>query len=88
MAAHNPYTANDYRHFNRIPIKRALISVSDKTGLLDLAKALHEAGVALRRECAAAAVVLDRGQVVADAGVVLGDAVERGDRQREAQHLL
>ncbi|MEQ9519268.1 MAG: bifunctional phosphoribosylaminoimidazolecarboxamide formyltransferase/IMP cyclohydrolase [Parvibaculum sp.] len=29
------------------PIRRALISVSDKTGLIDFAKALHEAGVEL-----------------------------------------
>ena len=29
----------------QIPIKRALVSVWDKTGLEDLAKALHQAGV-------------------------------------------
>ena len=29
---------------NHMPIGRALLSVSDKTGLLDLAKALHELG--------------------------------------------
>ena len=39
------YQAADYRHFDKIPIKRALISVSDKTGLLELAKALKAAGV-------------------------------------------
>src|SRR5215469_16906258 len=32
------------RHVTRIPIRRALISVYDKTGLDDLARALHEAG--------------------------------------------
>ena len=31
----------------RLPVKRALVSVYDKTGLDDLARALHEAGVAL-----------------------------------------
>jgi phosphoribosylaminoimidazolecarboxamide formyltransferase / IMP cyclohydrolase len=31
----------------RRPLRRALISVSDKAGLLELATALHEAGVAL-----------------------------------------
>jgi phosphoribosylaminoimidazolecarboxamide formyltransferase / IMP cyclohydrolase len=30
-----------------VPVRRALLSVSDKTGLLDFAKALHTAGVAL-----------------------------------------
>jgi phosphoribosylaminoimidazolecarboxamide formyltransferase/IMP cyclohydrolase len=39
------YTAADYVHFDKIPIKRALISVSDKTGLVELAKALAAAGV-------------------------------------------
>ena len=39
------YTAADYLHFDKVPIKRALISVSDKTGLLELAKALAAAGV-------------------------------------------
>ena len=37
----NKYKAADYRHFDKIPIKRALISVSDKSGLLELAKALN-----------------------------------------------
>ncbi len=32
---------------NHMPIGRALLSVSDKTGLLDLAKALHNMGIAL-----------------------------------------
>ncbi len=31
----------------RRPVRRALVSVSDKTGLIELATALHEAGVAL-----------------------------------------
>jgi phosphoribosylaminoimidazolecarboxamide formyltransferase/IMP cyclohydrolase len=39
------YTAADYVHFDKVPIKRALISVSDKTGLVELAKALASAGV-------------------------------------------
>ena len=32
---------------SRIPIRRALVSVYDKTGLEDLARALHAAGVEL-----------------------------------------
>ena len=45
MAAHNDHKPADYRHRDRVPIKRALLSVSDKTGLLELAKALATAGV-------------------------------------------
>ena len=41
----NKYTAADYVHFDKVPIKRALISVSDKTGLVELATALSQAGV-------------------------------------------
>lgn len=41
---HNP---NEYRHRDRIAVNRALLSVSDKTGLLELARELHENGVAL-----------------------------------------
>ena len=32
-------------YLGRRPIKRALISVYDKTGLLDLARGLHDAGI-------------------------------------------
>ena len=32
---------------DRVPIKRALVSVYDKTGLEDLVRALHDAGVSL-----------------------------------------
>ncbi|MBS43304.1 MAG: bifunctional phosphoribosylaminoimidazolecarboxamide formyltransferase/inosine monophosphate cyclohydrolase [Nocardioides sp.] len=32
---------------NRVPIRRALVSVYDKTGLEDLARGLHDAGVAI-----------------------------------------
>ena len=45
MAAHNDHKPADYRHRDRVPIRRALLSVSDKTGLLELAKALATAGV-------------------------------------------
>ena len=39
------HDASLYRERDLVPIRRALISVSDKTGLLDLAKALADAGV-------------------------------------------
>ena len=45
MAAHNDHKPADYRHRDRVPIKRALLSVSDKTGLLELAKSLAADGV-------------------------------------------
>jgi phosphoribosylaminoimidazolecarboxamide formyltransferase/IMP cyclohydrolase len=45
LAAHNDHQPADYRHRDRIGIRRALLSVSDKTGLLDLAQALNQAGV-------------------------------------------
>ena len=45
MAAHNDHKPADYRHRDRVAIKRALLSVSDKTGLLELAQALAAAGV-------------------------------------------
>ncbi len=41
------YTPADYRHRDRVAIKRALISVSDKTGLIELATALSSAGVSI-----------------------------------------
>ncbi len=45
MAAHNDHQPADYRHRDRIQVRRALLSVSDKTGLLELAQALDKAGV-------------------------------------------
>ncbi len=45
MAAHNDHKPADYRHRDRVAIKRALLSVSDKTGLLELAQVLAAAGV-------------------------------------------
>ena len=50
MAAINNHKPTDYRHRDRIEIKRALLSVSDKTGLLELAKALIAAGKAERAD--------------------------------------
>ena len=41
----------------RIPIRRALVSVYDKTGLDELARALHEAGVALVSTGGSAALI-------------------------------
>src|SRR3954468_8977245 len=45
----------------RRPLRRALVSVYDKTGLEDLAQALHEAGVALVSTGSTAARIADAG---------------------------
>ncbi len=45
----------------RTPIRRALVSVSDKTGLLDLATALHSAGVRIVSTGSTAARIADAG---------------------------
>ena len=46
---------------NRIPIKRALVSVYDKTGLEDLVRALHDAGVVLVSTGGSAALIAGLG---------------------------
>lgn len=46
---------------HRIPIKRALVSVYDKTGLDDLVRGLHDAGVALVSTGGSAALIEDLG---------------------------
>ena len=45
----------------RRPVRRALISVYDKTSLADLARGLHEAGVALVSTGSTAARIADAG---------------------------
>jgi phosphoribosylaminoimidazolecarboxamide formyltransferase / IMP cyclohydrolase len=46
---------------DRLPVRRALVSVYDKTGLEDLARALHEAGVALVSTGSTASRIADTG---------------------------
>jgi phosphoribosylaminoimidazolecarboxamide formyltransferase / IMP cyclohydrolase len=46
---------------DRVPLKRALVSVYDKTGLEDLARGLHEAGVAIVSTGSTAARIRDTG---------------------------
>ena len=43
------------------PIKRALLSVSDKTGIVEFAAALHEAGVELLSTGGTAKLLADKG---------------------------
>ena len=54
------------------PLRRALLSVSDKTGLLDLARALSARGVALLSTGGSAAALRDAGLAVTDVADVTG----------------
>ena len=76
MAAVNPHTPADYRHFDRVQIKRALISVSDKTGLLDLARALAAQGVDIVSTGSTAKTIADAGIAVTEVSEVTGRILE------------
>lgn len=58
----------------RVMPQRALISVSDKTGLLDLGRSLHDRGVALVSTGSTAATLRDAGIPVLDVSEVTGFA--------------
>ena len=66
------YTAADYLHFDKVPIKRALISVSDKTGLLELAKALAATGVEIVSTGSTAKTISDAKIAVTEVSAVTG----------------
>lgn len=66
------YQAADYRHIDKVPIKRALISVSDKTGLVELAKALSEAGVEIVSTGSTAKTIAAAGFKVTEVSEVTG----------------
>src|SRR5215510_5371553 len=55
-----------------VPLRRALISVSDKTGLIDAAKALSGAGVALVSTGGTKTAIADAGLAVEDVSAVTG----------------
>jgi phosphoribosylaminoimidazolecarboxamide formyltransferase/IMP cyclohydrolase len=61
-----------YRDRDVIPVQRALISVSDKTGLVDLADALAAAGVEIVSTGSTAATIRDAGHSVTDVSAVTG----------------
>lgn len=61
-----------YRQRDRVAIKRALISVSDKTGLLDLARALVAAGAEIVSTGSTASTIRDAGFDVTDVSAVTG----------------
>ena len=63
-----------YEHRDQIAVRRALISVSDKTRLLDLAGALAEAGVEIVSTGSTAATIREAGHAVTDVAQVTGFA--------------
>ncbi len=67
--SHDP---NLYRERDVVPIRRALVSVSDKTDLLKLAEALAEADVEIVSTGSTAATIRDAGFAVTDVAAVTG----------------
>src|SRR3954468_18995740 len=61
-----------YRPRDLVPIRRALISVSDKTGLLELAAALSAAGVEIVSTGSTAKTIADAGHAVTEVSQVTG----------------
>jgi len=64
----------DYRFRDAIPVRRALVSVSDKTGLLELASALAGAGVEIVSTGSTAATIAAAGYPVTEVAQVTGFA--------------
>ena len=62
----------DYRPRDVVPIRRALVSVSDKTGLLELGEALAAAGVEIVSTGGSATLLRDAGYAVTDVASVTG----------------
>lgn len=62
----------DYRQRDAIPIARALVSVSDKTGLVELATALAGAGVEIVSTGSTAKTIADAGLPVTEVAAVTG----------------
>ena len=69
--AHDPA---DYRFRDAVPVRRALISVSDKTGLLELAAALAAGGVEMVSTGSTAATIAAAGHPVTEVAAVTGFA--------------
>ncbi|KHL00059.1 phosphoribosylaminoimidazolecarboxamide formyltransferase [Microbacterium mangrovi] len=61
-----------YRERDLVPVRRALISVSDKSGLLPLAQALAAAGAEIVSTGSTAATIRDAGLAVTDVSEVTG----------------
>ncbi|MCU1414520.1 MAG: purH, partial [Microbacteriaceae bacterium] len=67
-----PISSEAKRDRDVIPITRALISVSDKTGLLELAAALANAGVEIVSTGSTAKTIADAGHAVTEVSQVTG----------------
>ena len=63
-----------YEHRDQVEVRRALISVSDKTNIVELATALVAAGVEIVSTGSTAATIRDAGQPVTDVAEVTGFA--------------
>jgi len=61
-----------YRDRDLVPVRRALISVSDKSGLLELAGALADSGVEIVSTGSTAQTIRDAGYAVTDVSSVTG----------------
>jgi phosphoribosylaminoimidazolecarboxamide formyltransferase/IMP cyclohydrolase len=72
MAAHHDHQPADYRHRDRIEVRRALISVSDKTGLLEFAQALVANNVSIISTGGTYAALKDAGLPVTEVAEVTG----------------
>lgn len=70
MAANLP--ARNYKERDQVKIRRALISVSDKTGLLELARGLSQQGVQLVSTGSTAKQIADAGVPVTEVSEVTG----------------
>ncbi|TFC55325.1 bifunctional phosphoribosylaminoimidazolecarboxamide formyltransferase/IMP cyclohydrolase [Cryobacterium sp. TMT2-17-1] len=66
------YAPSLYRHRDVVPVQRALISVSDKTGLVELAAALAATGVEIVSTGSTAAFIRAAGHDVTDVSAVTG----------------
>ncbi|GAA4478335.1 bifunctional phosphoribosylaminoimidazolecarboxamide formyltransferase/IMP cyclohydrolase [Microbacterium panaciterrae] len=69
--AHDPSL---YRPRDEVRIRRALVSVSDKTGLVPLAQALADSGIEIVSTGSTAATIRDAGLAVTDVAAVTGVA--------------
>src|SRR5690606_30310465 len=61
-----------YRDRDLVRVKRALVSVSDKSGLIELAEALTEAGIEIVSTGSTAQTIRDAGHQVTDVASVTG----------------
>src|SRR5699024_8352077 len=68
----DPIGARHVTTTERRPIRRALVSVFDKTGIVDLARALHEAGAEIVSTGSTGATIREAGLPVTDVDAVTG----------------